>query len=105
MIKVRNKSFARKKRQPVNENCRRLFNLLRNRVNRELKKSKKQYAEYFAANMYNIKNTWEGIRKIVNLQNISNKTFQLNIDGKIIANDKELAKNFNNFFCQCWAEH
>ena len=41
MIKVRNKVFARKKRQPNNENCKRLYNLLRNRVNRELKKSLK----------------------------------------------------------------
>ena len=34
MIKVRNKIFARKKRQPENENCKRLYNLLRNRVNK-----------------------------------------------------------------------
>ena len=39
MIKVRNKIFARKKRQPENENCKRLYNLLR--VNKQLKKSKK----------------------------------------------------------------
>ena len=33
-----------------------VYNLLRNRVNRELKKSKKQYyAEYFSANLNNIK--------------------------------------------------
>ena len=37
LIKVRNKAFARKKRQPDNENCKRLYNLMRNRVNRELK--------------------------------------------------------------------
>ena len=41
MIKVRNKIFARKKRQPEIENCKRLYNLLRNGVNKELKKSKK----------------------------------------------------------------
>ena len=39
MIKIRNKIFAWKKRQPNNENCKRLYNLLTNRVNRELKKS------------------------------------------------------------------
>ena len=42
MIKIRNKIFARKKRQPNNKNCKRLYNLLRNRVNRELNKSKKK---------------------------------------------------------------
>ena len=41
LIKIRNKAFARKKRQPNNESCKRLYNLLRNRVNREIKKSKK----------------------------------------------------------------
>ena len=42
MIKIRNKTFARKKRQPNNENISRLYNLIRNRVSRELKKSKKK---------------------------------------------------------------
>ena len=33
MIKIRNKIFARKKRQPKNVNCECLYNLFRNRVN------------------------------------------------------------------------
>ena len=32
MIKIRNKVFNRKKRQPTNANCKRLYNLLRNRI-------------------------------------------------------------------------
>ena len=55
MIKLRDKVYTRKKR-PLNENCKRIYNLLRNRVQRELKKSKqKYYAEYFAENVNNIK--------------------------------------------------
>ena len=42
MIKMRNKVFARKKREANNENHSRLYKLLRNRVNREIKKSKKK---------------------------------------------------------------
>ena len=38
LIKIRNKIFARKKRKPENDNCKQLYNLLRNRVNREIKK-------------------------------------------------------------------
>ena len=34
MIKIKNKLFARKKRQPTNENLRGLYNIFRNRVNR-----------------------------------------------------------------------
>ena len=57
MIKIRNKLFQRKKRQPNNENNRRLYNLFRNRVIRELRKSKKiiYYNEFFIANNNNIK--------------------------------------------------
>ena len=56
LIKLRIKVFAKKKRQPNNENHKRLYNLLRNRVNREIKKDKKQYyAEYFANNVNNAK--------------------------------------------------
>ena len=58
LIKLRNKVFARKKRQPNNENCKRLYSLLRNRINRKLKKSKKQhYIEYFNEHVNNIKKT------------------------------------------------
>ena len=47
MIKIRNKIFARKKRQPNNDNCKYLYNLFRNRVNKEIKKPKKNYyADY-----------------------------------------------------------
>ena len=99
MIKIRDKSHARKNRQPNNENCKRVYNLFRNRVIRECSKSKKQYyAEYFAENVNNIKKTWEGIRKIVNLKKHASKTSQLNIGGRIIDDNRDLATNFNNFF-------
>ena len=56
LIKLRNKAHAKKKRQPSNMNCKRLNNLLRNRVQRQLKKSKKQYyADYFEDNVNYIK--------------------------------------------------
>ena len=43
MIKIRNNTFARKKRQPNNMNIKRLYNLFRNRVSQEFKGSKKSY--------------------------------------------------------------
>ena len=94
LIKIRNKIFARKKRKPENDNCKRLYNSLRNRVNREIKKSKKKYyADYFNEHVKDIKKPWEGITKIVNLKKNSNRTTQLNLGGKIIDNDKEIATN------------
>ena len=68
MISIRDRLFARKKRQPENEHVREVYNRVRNRVSRELGKSKKQhYESYFEEMNTNIKKTWEGIRKIVNV--------------------------------------
>ena len=51
MITIKNKLFNRKKRQPNNENIKILYNIFRNRVNRELNKSKKDYySQYFEDN-------------------------------------------------------
>ena len=106
MIKIRNKLFARKKRQPKNVNCKRLYNLFRNRVNKDIKKSKKKYyADYFNEHVNNITKTWEGIKKIVNIKKTSIRTTQLKIGGKIIDIDKEIATNFNMFFYQCGTQH
>ena len=100
LIMVRNKIFARKKRQPNNANTKRLYNLFRNRAAREIKKSKKiYYSEYFEMNKMNIKKIWSGIREIVNTRNnISTKITQLNINGKIIDNPKDVANQLNDFF-------
>ena len=69
-----------------------------NIVNRELKKSKKNYyANYFSEHVNNIKKTWDGIKKIINAKK-TNKTSQVNIGGKITDNDKQIATNFNHFF-------
>ena len=56
MIRMKNKLFERKKRQPNNENVKILYNLFRNKVNRELTKSKKSYyATFFENHCNNIK--------------------------------------------------
>ena len=56
MIKTRNKLSERKKRQPTNENVKLLYNIFRNRVNRELKMSKRSYyATYSEEHSGNIK--------------------------------------------------
>ena len=46
-IKMKNKLFERKKRQPNNENAKILYKLFRNKVNRELSKSKKSLCYIF----------------------------------------------------------
>ena len=70
MIKIKNKLFNRKKRQPNNDNIKRLYNIFRNRVNRELIKSKKNYyTKFLEDNNNNSKKLWEGIKSIININN------------------------------------
>ena len=100
MINIKNKLFYRKKRQPNNNVVRELYNKFRNRVNRELKKSKVEYySQYFEDNNNNSKKLWEGIKSIINMKNskLSNIN-QLKINDEILDNPKEIVEAFNDFF-------
>ena len=69
------------KRQPNNAGVCELFKKFRNRNNREILKSKKDYfAKYFSDYSNNIKKTWQGIREIINIKNpTAPKIAQLNV--------------------------
>ena len=100
LIRIRNNIFKRKKNDPHNLNIRRLYNKFRNRVNRELKKSKINfYTNYFETNDKNIKKTWEGIKSLVNIKKANINTInQLKSNGNIIDNPKSIAQKLNDFF-------
>jgi len=100
LIDHRNKLFNRKKRQLNNSNIKTLYNLFRNRVNREVKKSKKEYFKiYFEENKSNIQKTWLGIKNIINTKSaFLPKTSQLKINGQAIDNALDISNCFNNFF-------
>ena len=82
MIKIKNELFYRKKRQPYNISIKLLYNKFRNRVNRELRKSKiEYYSQYFNDNKNNCKKLWEGIKSIININNTKFSCInQLNIN-------------------------
>ena len=86
--------------QPTNENVKHLYNIFRNRVKRNLKRSKKHYyAAYFEEHNNNIKKIWEGIRSIVNIKNSVNpKIAQLKINGKVIDKPKQIVNKLNDYF-------
>ena len=73
-------------------------NLIRNRVNREIKKAKKTIMLNILLLMLIMQKKLEGIRKIVNFKKMTAKPSQLNVGGNIIDDDKEVASNFNHFF-------
>ena len=100
MITIKNKLFNRKKRQPNNDNIKRLYNIFRNRVNRELIKSKKNYyTKFFEDNNNNSRKIWEGIKSIINIKNTKGTSItQLKVNEKIIDNPKEIVEKVNDFF-------
>ena len=65
-----------------------------------LKQSKTNYYNhYFETNWNSIKNTWKGLKSILNIKNISAdipKT--LTVDGTTISNPMEISNIFNNYF-------
>ena len=84
MISHRERLLHRKKDDPSNQHLERSYKLFRNRINREIKKSKKKYyKEYFENNISNMKKTWQGIKQIINMNNkLGPKITQLNYKGK-----------------------
>ena len=100
LIRVRDKLLAREKRQPVNIQVREVYNQARNRVSRAIQKSKGEYYQaYFKAHSSNIKKTWEGIRKLVNVKTNTNFSIShLNINGSIIDDPNAISNSFNDFF-------
>ena len=65
-----------------------------------LKQSKTNYYNhYFETNWNNIKNTWKGIKSILNIKSISADNLKsLTVDGTTISNSIAISNIFNNYF-------
>ena len=74
----------------------------RNRVNGELKKSKKSYYNsYFENCKHDIKKTWDDIKSIINPNRSSKKITQININGNIIDYHLDISNKFNRKRYSC----
>ena len=100
MLNLRDRLFARTKREPNNERVKQVYKTARNRVSRKIHKSKKDHEEaYFAEHQSDIKKTWEGLRKLVNVKKtVKFSISQLNIKGNIVDDPAMIAEKLNNFF-------
>ena len=100
MLQIRDRLFARKKREPYNERVDQIYKIARNRVSRKIQKSKKDHQEaYFNEHQTDIKKTWEGLRKLVNVKkSVRFSISQLNVNGKIVDEPAEIAEKLNKFF-------
>ena len=100
LIKIRDRLFERKKREPENSTVIETYKKFRNKVSNEIKKSKNAfYKAYFESHSNDIKKTWEGIRRVINPgKPVSHGISQLNQKGKIIDDPKDIANSVNEFF-------
>ena len=76
------------------------FKDLKNKILVDIRKSKKSYfQDFFAKNALDIKNTWKGIRNLINIKG-KNKSQpkSLLVNNKIITEPKKVADTFNNYF-------
>ena len=72
----------------------------RNMLSAILNQSKTNYYNhYFETNWNSIKNTWKGLKSILNIKNISPEIPKtLTVDGTTISNPMEISNIFNNYF-------
>ena len=106
LIRVRDRLFARKKREPDNILVKETYARVRNRVSREIQKAKKSHHKsYFETHNTNIRKTWEGIRKLVNVKKPADFSIsQLKVGGRVIDDPVSITNNINNFFASVGPE-
>ena len=94
-IKIKNKLFASGNRQK--------YKLYRNKINKLVKASKKQYYHnYFSINFTNMKKTWDGINSLLNRKSKPQGHIKAiknpHNDNKIVRNPQKIANIFNDYF-------
>ena len=94
------KKYVKSKNPTIKENYHKQFKEIRNEIVDDIRESKKQfYQSYFSKNSNNIKETWKGIKTIINIKNKS-KNYQssLLVDNNLITDPKKVADSFNDYF-------
>ena len=94
------KNFVKANDKTLKELLFKSYKTIRNLIVSECRNSKKLYYQnYFLNNSNNIRNTWQGIKSIINLDGRDklNPTSIL-IDDDLVTEPKEVANQFNNYF-------
>ena len=97
-IKNRNKSFAKSKKNPLDNISRDRYKTLRNEITNNIRNSKREYYNKFLDdNVNNIKKTWNGIKELLH-QKKSSQISQINHNNTNLTHPTTIANTFNNFF-------
>ena len=102
-IKVKDKLYKKYIVAKDNHNKSEIFNKFkkyRNIVSNLIKYSKREYyTSFFNKNINDIKNTWKGIKQIINISSQkTNKPSSLLINNNICTDNLSIANHFNDFF-------
>ena len=108
-IKIREnlyKKIIKAKDKDIKENYHKNYKEIRNKILANSRQSKKSYFQkIFLQNSNNIKNTWKGIKAIINLNGSKkNQPSSLLINNKLISEPKAVAESFNNYFSSIASE-
>ena len=94
------KAFLNEKDPTIRATFHKTYKLKRNSVTSQLRKAKKHYFNlFFEENQNNVKQTWKGIRNLINVSKKSSTNIRKIVDnGKEITDPKEMADIINNFY-------
>ena len=102
MIKRRNIThtlFIKVTEKKRKEELKNKYKKLRNSITSKIRHNKKKYYEnYFNENSDNLRNTWRGIKSIINLNKSSSTPTSLIIENELLSDPKEVANEFNKYF-------
>jgi len=94
------KKFIKAKNKEVKQDYHVKYKELRNRIVTLCRVSKKIYFQnFFTQNANNLKNTWKGIKNLINLKkSVKGDPTAIIVDDKLISEPKEIANKYNNYF-------
>ena len=94
------KKYIKAKNKEVKQDYHIKYKELRNHIVTLCRTSKKlYYQKFFAENANNLKNTWKGIKNLINLKKgVTGDPTSILVDDKLINEPGEVANKYNNYF-------
>ena len=94
------RKYLKAKNDQLKEEYHQKYKELRNQIVSLCRASKNiHFQRFFTENANNAKNTWQGIKSIINIRNSSKSSPTTLLAGnKIVSEPTEIANNFNNYF-------
>ena len=94
------KKFINAKNTDIKESNHKKYKELRNQIVTSCRQTKKlHYQKFFTENAMNSRNTWKGIKSIINIKsNTRTEPNSVVSKNEVISDPAEIANKFNNYF-------